>query len=56
MGAIAAVLFALAFFIHGSGTTTNVWFDPTSLMLAGLACLALHLLGVGKSWYSHRRR
>jgi hypothetical protein len=56
MGAIAALLFAIAFFIHGSGTSTNVWFDPTSLMYAGLFCLALHLLGVGTGWYSSRRR
>jgi hypothetical protein len=56
MGLIAAILFAIAFFIHGSGTSTNVWFDPTSLMLAGLACLALHLLGVGEGWYSRPRR
>jgi hypothetical protein len=55
MGAIAAVLFAIAFFINGSGTSTNAWFTPTSLMLAGLACLALHLLGVGTGWYSRRR-
>lgn len=56
MGVIAAILFALAFFINGSGTSTNVWLRPTSLMLAGLTCLALHLLGVGTNWYSHRRR
>jgi hypothetical protein len=55
MGAIAAVLFAVAFFINGSKTSTNVWFSPTSLMLAGLTCLALHLLGVGTGWYSRRR-
>jgi hypothetical protein len=55
MGLIAAILFGIAFFIHGSGTSTNVWFDPTSLMLAGLVCLALHLLGVGEGWYSRRR-
>jgi hypothetical protein len=55
MGAIAAVLFAVAFFINGSGTSTNSWFSPTSLMLAGLTCLALHLLGVGTGWYSRRR-
>lgn len=55
MGGIAAILFVIAFFINGSGTSTNVWFSPTSLMLLGLACLSLHLLGVGKGWYSHRR-
>ena len=56
MGGIAAALFAIAFFINGSGTKTNVWFSPTSLMLAGLTCLALHLLGVGTGWYSRSRR
>ena len=56
MGLIAAILFAIAFFINGSGTSTNAWFTPTSLMLAGLTCLALHLLGVGTGWYSHSRR
>jgi hypothetical protein len=55
MGAIAAILFAIAFFINGSGTSTNAWFSPTSLMLAGLTCLALHLLGVGTGWYARRR-
>jgi len=29
---------------------TNAVFSPTSLMLAGLACLALHLAGVGTGW------
>ena len=56
MGAIAAILFAIAFFINGSGTSTNVWFSPTSLMLAGLTCLALHLLGVGTDWHTRYRR
>jgi hypothetical protein len=56
VGAIAAVLFVIAFFINGSGTHTDVWFTPTSLMLLGLACLALHLLGVGTGWYSRSRR
>jgi hypothetical protein len=56
MGVIAAVLFAIAFFIHGSQTSTNIWFDPTSLMYAGLCCLALHLLGIGTDWYPRRTR
>lgn len=55
MGVISAVLFGIAFFINGSKTSTNQWFSPTSLMLAGLCCLALHLLGVGTGWYSRRR-
>ncbi|ACU72277.1 conserved hypothetical protein [Catenulispora acidiphila DSM 44928] len=55
MGLIAAVLFAIAYFLHGNGTSTNVWIDPTSLMLLGLVALSLHLLGVGTGWYSRRR-
>ena len=55
MGAIAAVLFAIAFFINGTKTSTNIWLSPNSLMLLGLTCLALHLLGVGTGWYSRRR-
>lgn len=55
MGLIAAVLFGIAYFLHGSGTSTNIWFDPTSLMLLGLLALSLHLLGVGTGWYARRR-
>jgi hypothetical protein len=55
MGVIAAVLFGIAFFLNGTKTSTDVWFSPYSLMLAGLCCLALHLLGVGTGWYSRRR-
>jgi len=55
MGVIAAILFGIAFFLNGTKTSTDVWFSPNSLMLAGLCCLALHLLGVGSGWYSRRR-
>ena len=55
MGLIAAILFAIAYFVHGSGTHTNIWFDSTSLMLLGLIALSLHLLGVGTTWYARRR-
>lgn len=50
LGIIAAVLFAVAFIVNGSGSHTNMWFSPMSLMFAGLFCLALHLVGVGTSW------
>ncbi|MEY9862021.1 hypothetical protein ABH920_002988 [Catenulispora sp. EB89] len=56
MGIIAAVLFGIAYFIHGSSTSTNIWFDPTSLMLLGFIALALHLLGVGTTWHTRGRR
>jgi len=53
-GLIAAILFAVAFIINGSGTSTNAWFSPLSLALAGLFCLAVHLLGVGTGWSIRR--
>ncbi|MGW5733405.1 MULTISPECIES: hypothetical protein [Streptomyces] len=46
----AAVLFVIAFIINVSETSTEVIFSPTSLMLVGLALLALHLGGVGSGW------
>jgi hypothetical protein len=53
---IAAILFVIAFLLHATSTSTNVVFDSTSLLLVGLACLALHQAGVGTTWYSSRRR
>jgi predicted Co/Zn/Cd cation transporter (cation efflux family) len=53
---IAAVLFAIAFIIHVTSTTTNVIFDPLSLSLVALALLSLHLAGVGSNLSVGRRR
>jgi hypothetical protein len=56
---IAAVLFVIAFLLNATSTATSAVFAPTSLMLVGLACLALHLAGVGTGWKvpsSGRRR
>jgi hypothetical protein len=47
---VAAILFAIAFILNASGTATSAVFDTTSLLLVGLACLALHLAGVGSGW------
>jgi len=44
---LAAILFGVGFVLSGNGDHTNTWFSPTSLMLAGLTCLALHLAGIG---------
>jgi hypothetical protein len=55
LGYVAAVLFVIAFLINATSTTTNAVFSATSLMLAGLACLALHLAGVGTGWSVPRR-
>ena len=56
LGFIAAVLFIIAFLINATNTATDAVFSVTSLMLVGLACLALHLSGVGTGWAPRRRR
>jgi len=54
---VAAVIFVIAFLLEITGTATNVVFAPTSLMLLGLACLALHIAGIGTGWnFTPRRR
>jgi hypothetical protein len=52
----AAVIFAIAFLLNATSTATSAVFSPTSLLLAGLACLALHQAGVGAGWSLPRRR
>jgi hypothetical protein len=55
LGFVAAILFAIAFIINAANVSiSNAIFSPTSLMLLGLACLALHLSGVGTSWKYRR--
>jgi hypothetical protein len=56
LGFVAAVLFIIAFLINATSTTTSAVFSPTSLLLAGLAFLALHLAGVGTKWSVPKRR
>ena len=53
---VAAILFIIAFLLNATSTATDAVFSVTSLMLVGLACLALHQGGVGTTWYSSRRR
>jgi len=55
LGYIAAIIFAIAFLISATSTTTDAIFSPISLLLVGLACLALHLAGVGTGWSWPRR-
>lgn len=51
LGFIAAVLFAIAFIINAANVSvSNAIFSVTSLMLLGLVCLSLHLIGVGAGW------
>jgi hypothetical protein len=56
LGIVAAVLFAAAFLINATSTSTDAVFAPLSLIAAGLACLALHLSDVGTAWKPPRRR
>ena len=55
---IAAIIFVIAFLLNATSAATSAVFAPTSLLLVGLACLALHLAGVGTGWKvpSRRRR
>jgi hypothetical protein len=55
LGYVAAALFIIAFLIYATSTATSVVFSPTSLTYVGLACLALHLSGVGTGWSPRRR-
>jgi hypothetical protein len=51
LGIIAAILFFIAFIIHAASVSVgNAIFTSTSLMLLGLTCLALHLVGWGTGW------
>ena len=50
LGYIAAGLFIIAFLINATSTSTAAVFAPLSLLLLGLACLALHLSGGGMGW------
>lgn len=52
----AAVVFAIAFLLNATSTTTDAVFSPMSLLFVGLVCLALHLAGVGTGWKVPRRR
>jgi hypothetical protein len=55
---VAVIIFVIAFLLNATSTATSAVFAPTSLLLVGLACLALHLAGVGTGWEvpSRRRR
>jgi hypothetical protein len=54
LAVIAAIIFAIAFIIRVTGTATDAVFAPDSLLLAGLALLALHQAGIGTKWRYRR--
>jgi len=52
-GIAAVVLFTIAAILSGTAThVSSTWFQPATLMLFGLACLAVHLLPLDE----YRRR
>jgi hypothetical protein len=53
---VAAVVFAIAFLLNATSTATSAVFSPMSLLLVGLACLALHVAGIGSGWKVPQRR
>jgi hypothetical protein len=46
-GLFAVVFFLFAFVAGGADAHTSGWFTPQQSVYAGLACLALHLCGIG---------
>jgi hypothetical protein len=57
LAAVGAVVFAIAYLVNVTGTDTDAAFTPTSLTIAGLFFVALHLAGFGSGWsYPARRR
>jgi hypothetical protein len=57
---IAAIIFGLALLLDLFETNLGAQdaLNPTTLMIAGLLCVALHLAGVGTAWRARgwRRR
>lgn len=45
MFAVASFVFAvIGVIVNGTGAHTDAWFSPTGMILASLACLALHVI------------
>jgi hypothetical protein len=55
LAVVAAIIFFVAFLISATGTATGALLAPLTLLLLGLACLALHLAGWGTGWSIRRR-
>jgi hypothetical protein len=51
---IAVVIFAIAFILRVTATATDAVFAPASLVIVGLACLALQQAGFGAGWRYRR--
>jgi hypothetical protein len=47
---VAALLFVLALIFEIAGAALGTVVTVTTLVIAGLLCVALHLMGVGAGW------
>jgi hypothetical protein len=56
LAAVGAIIFAIAYLINVTSTSTDAAFTPFSLMVAGLFFVALHMAGVGSGWSPSRPR
>lgn len=56
LAVIAAIVLFVAFILHAVHIATDAVFAPVSLLFIGLACLALHMAGIGPAWSLPRRR
>jgi hypothetical protein len=54
-GILAIIAFTVAFIFQGTGFTGSAWVDWQSFELAGLAFLALHVLGVAATLTVRRK-
>lgn len=52
----AAVIFALALVLDAADASVGDALTPTTLLMAGLLCLSLHLAGIGTAWRGRGRR
>jgi hypothetical protein len=53
---LAAIIFGLALLFDLADVSMGDALNQSTLLMAGLFCVALHLAGVGSTWYGARRR
>jgi hypothetical protein len=56
LAVVAAILFLVAWVIRATATATDAALATASLIVIGVACLALYLAGVGPGGLATRRR
>ncbi len=53
---VAAIIFGLALLFDLADVSMGDALNQSTLLMAGLFCVALHLAGVGSTWRGPRRR